>query len=212
MNLKLLAYDWLGLNQRLFEGINAAMPASLEGLVRVGSALGNYWGAPLVVAALLLWGRSCADVEYGARIIDRAILFGWAFLSAFAIASALKWGLDLPRPGTVLGQAAHVLAQEEPTHGFPSGHSVYAMLVATAMWPIVSAPGRVMLLLGLLGVGYSRIALGAHFPADVVGGWMVGLACFVAANDLTQRIPMVRSASHALALRLSGRSRLRATK
>lgn len=197
MNLKLLAYDWLGLNQSLFEGINGAMPASLEGLVHVGSALGNYWGAPLVLAALVFWGRRCTDVEHGARIVDRALLFGWALLTAFAIAGALKWGLDLPRPGSVLGQAAHVLASEEPTHSFPSGHSVYAVLVVTAMWQIVAAPVRAMLLFGLLWVGYSRIALGAHFPADVLGGWIVGLACFLAANDLTRRIPMLRSASHA---------------
>ena len=208
MNLKLLAYEWLGLNQMLFEGINGALPASLEGLVRAGSALGNYWAAPLVLAALLIWGRRCADAERGTRITDRAILFGWAFLLAFAVTSALKWGLDLPRPGTVLGQAAHVLANEEPAHGFPSGHSVYAALVVIAMWPVVSASGRAILLAGLLWVGYSRVSLGAHFPADVVGGWMVGLACLVAANGLIQRSPMLRSASQALGLRLVARSRL----
>jgi len=67
---------------------------------------------------------------------------------------------------------------------FPSGHSAGAAALATALvvlvWPVL--PGiwrRLWLILGALAtlvVGYTRIALGAHFLSDVVAGWCVGIA------------------------------------
>jgi|SRR5215207_1760050 len=72
------------------------------------------------------------------------------------------------------------------TSGFsyPSGHAAGAAATATVLvvvfWPVLSRPWR-LLLLGLAitvvtVVGYTRVALGAHFASDVVAGWCVGVA------------------------------------
>ncbi|HMZ77606.1 MAG TPA: phosphatase PAP2 family protein, partial [Rhodocyclaceae bacterium] len=66
---------------------------------------------------------------------------------------------------------------------FPSGHATTAFVVAAAVllaWP--DAPRRALtwglLLLAAGLVAFSRIAVGAHWPADVAvgacGGWLCG--------------------------------------
>lgn len=66
------------------------------------------------------------------------------------------------------------LSRRMPTSSsFPSGHAASAAAFATAVGqelPALSLPLRV--LAGL--VGFSRISTGAHYPSDVVGGWLLG--------------------------------------
>jgi undecaprenyl-diphosphatase len=88
----------------------------------------------------------------------------------------LKVIFDRPRPdydGTI----------EMYGLSYPSGHAAGAAAVATILlvvfWPELSQAGRlllvVMAIVGVAVVGYTRIALGAHFASDVVAGWCVGI-------------------------------------
>ncbi|HEX8153474.1 MAG TPA: phosphatase PAP2 family protein [Thermoanaerobaculia bacterium] len=69
------------------------------------------------------------------------------------------------------------------SHSFPSGHS----LLSAATYPIVThhlveehslpvqAAAHTICAMAVLGVGFSRIYFGVHFPSDVLGGFAAGL-------------------------------------
>lgn len=63
---------------------------------------------------------------------------------------------------------------------FPSGHSANAMLtfLVLALMLVEEPKWRLWAVIGALGialvVGLSRVALGVHWPSDVVGGWAFG--------------------------------------
>ena len=67
---------------------------------------------------------------------------------------------------------------------YPSGHAASTAALGTILllvfWPLLSRAGRlvlvVLVIVGVAVVGYTRVALGAHFISDVVAGWSVGIA------------------------------------
>jgi len=93
--------------------------------------------------------------------------------------SVLKLVVGRPRPTPDLVQVWVV----EHDNGFPSGHAFYAMvllgLVAYFAFTYLRRPGlRLLIVVSLLVliilVGASRVYLGAHWPSDVLGGYVVG--------------------------------------
>jgi membrane-associated phospholipid phosphatase len=80
-----------------------------------------------------------------------------------------------PRPLAVYGPArVHVLLQPLWKHGFPSGHSVSAGTFAAFTLAVYGRRGLAAIALPLLG-GVSRVYVGAHWVADVIGGWAIGI-------------------------------------
>ena len=78
-----------------------------------------------------------------------------------------------PRPYWV---SSHVRALwSETTLGIPSGHAQHAMSV----WGVIAAYrkqvwGWVIAIALIFFIGFSRLYLGAHFPHDVIVGWLLG--------------------------------------
>ncbi len=172
-------YDWGGLNAQMMLWINRSVSADWIVLARSFSALGSYWGAPLMGLLLLSW-RAVKRSEPAALAPFR---FGVGVLVAMLFAWAAKYAFAFPRPADLYANdMAWMLGAPDSLYAFPSGHAVYTAAVVACLWPLGSWPFRLLLLAVAAAVGWSRVALGAHFPADVVAGYLLGGACVAATH------------------------------
>jgi len=106
-----------------------------------------------------------------------ALVMAGAVLAAWVSSDLFKSFYDRPRPDLV-PHGAYVYSAS-----FPSGHSTMstaafltlAMLVAS-LEPRRRSKALALTLAGLviLGVGFSRVYLGVHWPSDVLAGWCLG--------------------------------------
>ncbi len=140
---------------------------AVETAIESIAALGNPAQVGLMAVALAVLALARGRPRIALAII---VLLGATSISS----QVLKTVLAYPRfDGLVNG--AHV----DPA-AFPSGHATAAMSIALA--GVLAAPSRARPLAALLGsalalgVGFSVIALGWHFPSDVVGGFLLASA------------------------------------
>jgi undecaprenyl-diphosphatase len=125
------------------------------------------------LATVALW---FAARPYGSTRLKMASLSG---LGAAAIALGANqvvlrfW--DRPRPFVDHPNLTHVLAARTADPSFPSDHAAAAFAIAFAIFAFSRRTGAAFLLAATL-VALSRIALGMHYPSDVLAGLVVGLA------------------------------------
>lgn len=108
-------------------------------------------------------------------------------LAAWSAVTAVAGGLTGLLVKTVVERVRPSLADpvaQAPGFSFPSGHTMTATtslaVLLLALLPLVPRGGRALCWcvagLSVLGVGFTRVALGVHWFSDVVGGWLLGLA------------------------------------
>lgn len=107
---------------------------------------------------------------------------GAATLIATALSQALKRSLTRARPdASIVGFEA--LAANPDRFSFPSGHTAAAFGVAVAFAGEPHGLGPSALLVAV-GIGLSRVYLGAHYPLDVVAGAALGVFAGLASRLL----------------------------
>jgi membrane-associated phospholipid phosphatase len=157
--------------------------------------LGNGWGVFALLSPLLV-------------LAPRALL---ATLCAGALAGVLsrtlKLSLQFPRPASVLDPTSfHIIGNPLTSLSMPSGHTLTAFALATALYFSVSPAKRsyaiwLFVLAGL--AGFARVAVGAHWPADIFAGMSIGLCSGMLGASLAQRIPKRLLVAQAWPLRLA---------
>lgn len=97
---------------------------------------------------------------------------------ALALAKVLSEIVDRPRPFVVDPSGVHLFSGHAADPGFPSDHATGAFAVAMAIYLRNRLCGSVAFVAAtVLAVG--RVAIGVHFPSDVLAGAVLGCAVAV---------------------------------
>ena len=140
---------------------------------------------PLLVisGAVLAYGVLAGDrraAGAGARMLGSLVLATW-------IKTGLKHLVARTRPNVLLDEGQYELEpfgpDEGPWHSFPSGHTAGSVAVARAVGRAYPQ-ARTAAYAGAAAVAFVQIPRGAHYPADVVGGALVGVMAEVAINGV----------------------------
>jgi undecaprenyl-diphosphatase len=97
---------------------------------------------------------------------------------ALAIGKVISALVDRSRPFVIDPHGVHLFSGHAADAGFPSDHATGAFAVAMAIFLRNRAWGTVALVAAAV-VAVGRVAIGVHFPGDVVAG--AALGCAVAA-------------------------------
>lgn len=149
------------------------------------------WGNGLGLLPDTVWaGLTLVAFGWSALILvsvaDRGFEGGRAVLLAFllggGLAQVLKAWFAQPRPGLVLPEGAlHFIGSPVlSSPSMPSGHALAAFSIATLWVCLLRRDGRprwLQALVWVLGAAMacSRVAVGAHWPADILVGAGLGM-------------------------------------
>lgn len=124
----------------------------------------------LIGIGLVVWGG-----WKGRLLVVMALLL---LVVSNAVSEQLKQLFQRPRPCLALETVRLLVGCSKTNFSFPSSHATNITAQAL-LFAFFYRPIAVPLFVVAAAVGYSRVYVGVHYPLDVVGGILVGLACGV---------------------------------
>lgn len=164
------------LNRTLFLWINAT-PESPAWLISLATFIARdlIVIAPLAVMALWLWGSDQQLKTQRTLVLKTGIALAYALTISWCI------GNLFPHARPFVVGLGHQFLSHAPDDSYPSDHgtAIFTFAIAFLCWHRVWSGA---ILMGIsIAIAWSRIYLGVHWPADMVGGLLVGaLSCLFA--------------------------------
>jgi len=137
--------------------------------------MGNVW--PRVILASVVIGVLILKKQ-----IREGLFLGGLLLSGLLLSTVIKHWVNRPRPNLV----PHLDLVSNAS--FPSGHAMNSTLFYCGLIVILSRYINISQLRWILisimfsltiFTGLSRIALGVHYPTDVLAGWLIGASWLI---------------------------------
>ncbi len=159
--------EFLSTDQRTLVAVRAVQSDAMTAVMRGLTFLGGFFGAGLLtvaMAAVLSALRRRRDA-----VFVLALMAGGGVIQYLA-----KVVFARPRP-TVVEALVDV-----STTSYPSGHAMISACLALAFaivcWNTAWRwPATIVGVFFTLGVSFSRLYLGVHYPSDILAGWLLAI-------------------------------------
>jgi undecaprenyl-diphosphatase len=164
-----------------------------EDLLRFFAQDASYFFVALL--ALLFLARG----EWASRNARHGVIAaGLSAALALGVAHVIASLWDRPRPYVAHPTVSHLFVAASGDPSFPSDHATAAFAIAVSIMLRSRRIGLLVLAMAVV-LAVARVAVGVHYPSDVIGGALIGTAA-----ALLLWIPPVRRPLHALADWASG--------
>jgi undecaprenyl-diphosphatase len=129
----------------------------------------------IVFLALLIAAFVLVRGDVAARLATRRAVAAAGLSAALglAVAAVLSRLVDRARPFVAHPHAVHVFSVHAADPGFPSDHATAAFAIATAILLRSRRWGAIALIAALV-LAVTRVAMGIHYPTDVLAGAALG--------------------------------------
>lgn len=155
------------------------------------SEIGSWQALFALSAATLAWGLVSRD----RRLADAGRGMLQAGILASLVKTTVKRTVHRTRPNVLMDEGLYARGRPGtgigPWQSFPSGHAALSVAVARAAgraYPEFAGVAS----LGAAGVVAVQVVRGAHFPADVLAGALIGLAAEAVSHGASHPTPSGR--------------------
>lgn len=158
----------MSLDARIFHAVND-FARNTPWLHPIVSGYANY--GTVLFALLMLTGWWTARSAADPRQMAAALWAPLGVLIALAINQPIADTVGEVRPCNALHDI--VVLHCNTDAGFPSDHAVMAGAATVGLWLVHRRLG-ILAVLASLAMGFARIYVGAHYPRDVLAGYLLG--------------------------------------
>jgi undecaprenyl-diphosphatase len=160
------------LDTQLFLFLNSVISCTLLNYFFVAITDARFWIVPAIVATVLFIKQ-----EHNKALIVVLLALLTIAISDPVSSQIFKPLLHRPRPchPDFFVNSAHMLFGFKSSLSFPSSHSTNMFALAFIFTKFYPSRWHVFFAFASL-IGFSRIYVGVHYPADVVGGALLGLS------------------------------------